>query len=753
MNYPETAQLSILPLLIILLPILSAPIAAKLGLNSEGLRNIFAAAVTAAVTVMSAALFLLTYKADVIYPLPGYLDLGLHLYADPMGAFFTLLSALIWFLATVFSITYMDHEHARNRYYFFLLLTQGGCLGVFLTGDLFSLFIFFEIMSVASYLLVIHSETDKAMAAGRNYLYLGIGGGLSLLAGIFLLKSELGTTAIKPLLEMISIMDIPLYLPAAFLIIGFGIKAGMAPLHIWLPQAHPVAPAPASGLLSGIMIKTGAYGIFRVSGMIFTPTGDTPLWDVTANLGYVIIWTGIVTMFMAASIALFQSNTKRILAYSSVSQMGYILMGAGCAAYMGMEGPMGFSGTMMHIYNHAFFKAGMFMMVGAVYARTHRLELDRLGGLFRQFPVTAAAFIVAAGGIAGVPGLNGYASKTLLHHAIEDAYAYGGDPSLLYAENVFVITSAFTVCYMIKLTRGVFFGTRSSDLPDPGKEPLSERIVFGVFALAILFSGLFPNLINNSLILPLSRGFTYDPANLAYLEKLNFWTPYDLQNIALALGTGTALFLFMNKTGFFKTVLPGWLSIESLIYRPLVFNTGKAFTFMGQALELNTNRLYEQSPRPIEQFCRFIGKLEQKSTPLFWRPALENLYLVFTDAGRLADLAVDRLVVKGYRPLLAFARQVGHFDQVTLQNLAQEINAFGNELQDRIFNLGNKVSNLYSGAMRKLYRKAFFAFIKADYDTKGDPFYQMINPMNYNFDLIVVWILLLTILVLGVIII
>jgi len=753
MDYIEAARYSILPLAIILLPILSAPLAAWLGLKNESLRNIFAALTTAAVTILSTALFLLSYQGDVYFPLPGFLDLGLHLYADPMGAFFTLLSSFIWFLATVFSITYMDHEEARNRYYFFLLLTQGGCLGVFLTGDLYSLFLFFELMSVASYLLVIHSETDEAMAAGRNYLYLGIGGGLSLLAGIFLLKSELGTAAIRPLLEIIDLMEITPYLPAALLIIGFGIKAGMAPLHIWLPQAHPVAPAPASGLLSGIMIKTGAYGIFRVTGMIFTPTGDNPAWETTTGLGFIIIWIGIATMFMAAFIALFQTNTKRILAYSSVSQMGYILMGVGCAAYMGLEGPMGFSGTMMHIFNHAFFKAGMFMMVGAVYARTHRLELGKLGGLFREFPLTAAAFVVAACGIAGVPGLNGYASKTLLHHAIEDAYAYSGDISLLYAENIFVVTSAFTVCYMIKLTSGVFFGARPADLPGPGREPLSERLVFGTFALAILFTGLFPGLVNNNLILPLSRGFTYDPEKIAYLEKLNFWTAYDLQNIALALGMGAALFLFMSKTGLFKAKLPGWLSIESLLFRPLVFGFGRALTSTGRFIEFHTNWAYEWSPRPLEAFCLFVGRLEQKTTPRIWEPALKNLYLLYTDTARLAELAADRVVVRGYRPVLAFARQVGRFDQVTMQNLAQGLQIFGNDIQDSIFSLGTRIANFYVGMIRRLYRKAFFAFIKADYDTKGDPFYQMINPMNYNFDLIVVWLLLLIILVLGVMII
>lgn len=747
----ETAQQSILLPAIVILPILAAPLAAWLGNKSERLRNLFASTVTAAVTILGIILFLLSQKSDIFYPLTGFLDLGIYLYADALGAFFSLLSAFVWFLATIFSISYMDHERSRNRYYFFLLLTQGGCLGVFLTGDLYSLFIFFELMSIASYLLVIHSQTTEAMLAGRNYLYLGIGGGLSLLAGIILLQWHLGTVAIRPMLEEMGAMGVSLYLAAALLVVGFGIKAGMVPLHIWLPQAHPVAPAPASALLSGIMIKTGAYGIIRVTGMLFTPSGESHYWGTNETLGYIIIWIGIATMFIAAFIALFQNNAKRILAYSSVSQMGYILMGAGCAAYMGLQGPMGFSGTIMHIFNHAFFKAGMFMMIGAVYYRTHRLELNKLGGLFRQFPVTASAFVIAACGITGVPGLNGYASKTLLHHAIEDAHALGGLESLLYAEKVFVVTSAFTVCYILKLTLRVFFGSRPADLPDPGKEPLSEKLVFGTFALVILYCGLFPSLVNNHLILPLSRGFTYDQEKLAYLAKLDFWAPQDLLNIALALGMGTALFFFMTKTRLFEAKLPHWLSIEYLLYQPLVAGFGKFFCGAGQIAEKKTNQLYEDSPRPLAWLSNNIGRLEDKISPCLWQPALLMLQKVFTASGRLLDVVTETILIKSYGPVFSFSRQVSRFDRFILRDFALAFLNSSKSLQDRIFNLGFNISIYNAKAMRTIYRKAFFAFIKADYDTKGDPFYQTINPMNYNFDLLVVWILLLAILILGVI--
>ena len=414
------------------------------------------------------------------------LNFGLNFRVDMLGGLFLLFSSFIWLLATIFSWIYMEHEDNRNRYYFFLTLTLGGCLGVYLMEDFFGLLLFFELMSLASYVLVIHAETDEAMNAGRNYLYLGIMGGLSILTGIFLLYINAGTVAIAPLLEKLDFAVSLRYLIAAFFITGFAIRSRMVPLHIWLPQAHPVAPSPASALLSGLMIKTGAYGIIRIVNLLFTPEGShTPLWEQTASLGFVVIWFGMATMFIAAFIALFQSNAKRILAYSSISQMGYMLMGIGCAAYLGFEGAIGFAGSAYHILNHAFFKAGMFMMIGAVYVRTHQLELSRLGGLHRHFPVTSLAFLTCACGLAGIPGFNGYASKTLLHHAIVEAFEHHHAISLFWAEKIYTVTSAFTFCYITRLYASVFFGAKKPGLEVFGEETFLEKVIFAVMALTV----------------------------------------------------------------------------------------------------------------------------------------------------------------------------------------------------------------------------------------------------------------------------
>lgn len=749
MDFLKDTGFSLIPPVIILLPLAFSFLVPFLKKRKESTRDLTAVFFAGITFFLSALLYLKAGEEAAFFALPGFLGWGLNFSVGPLGAFFTLLSSFIWFLAVLFSLTYMGHEHARPRYYAFLSLTQAGCLGVFLAGDLFSLFIFFEVMSLASYALVVHTETEEAMEAGRLYLFLGVAGGLSLLTGILLLNSFTGSVSLAPLFQDMTAPAYMRYLTAGFLLLGFGIKAGMAPVHIWLPKAHPVAPSPASALLSGIMIKTGAYGILRVAAQAFAPETGGFLGSTSSNLGFVILWTGIATMFMAAFIALFQTNIKRILAYSSVSQMGYILMGVGCAAYLGPEGPMGFTGTVFHIFNHAFFKAGMFMMAGAVYARTHELDLDRLGGLWRKFPVTSLCFAVAACGIAGVPGFNGYASKTLLHHAVEEA-AHQGSQIFLYAEKIFVITSALTVCYILKLTLGVFFGPEREDRGQVGPEPLLEKLVFGLFAAAVILAGVFPKFLLTVVIIPLTEGFGFDPYRVNYLEKLDFWARPDLLAIGTALSLGVIFYLFFSKTGLFYRHPPRWLSIESLLYTPLVRGTVLVYTLLGSSLERGVDKAYvKPGPWFTSLFSR-TAAWESKAAGFFTEVALKQASRMYTGIGSGLDHLFEVIYVQSGIPFKALARRLAYFDAVTLTRAGQAAARLSVGIQDKIYSRWCRLASCYDAKLHRLMRRTFVAFIKADYDTKGDPFYQMINPMNYNFDLVVVWLVLLVILLLGV---
>ncbi len=571
------------------------------------------------------------------YPIP-MVGLALNFRVDGAGFIFAVLISFVWLLATIFCRAYMAHEHAQTRFYSLLLFTLGGCIGVVTAGDFLTLFVFFELMTFSSYVLVIHEQDPESMKAGDLYIRLGVAGGLVLLFAVILLQYHVGHTDIRPLLPEIVASGMNQKLVIAMFVIGFGVKAGMVPLHIWLPRAHPVAPAPASALLSGIMIKVGAYGILRVLIEVFSAPGPVAsksehVFFATAasSSGYILIWMGVITMFFGAFLALQQTMAKKTLAYSSVSQMGYILLAIGAAAFLGTDGAMGFVGALYHIINHAFFKAGLFIMVGAIYIHTHELDINRIRGMARVFPLLTLTFIVAAAGIAGVPGFNGYASKTLVHHAIEKAYHYSHLPSLYWAERIFVLTSALTICYFIKLFRGLFLGPTTEAFANKGdKQHPAARIIPGVFAAIILFIGLFPQVLYQGLVTPAMSGLAFDPYNVGkYITGLEFFTWPDIRAMLVVFGLTAVIYPLGNYIGLFQLLSPGgsapaaqvsrirmpsiptWLSVEGLIYQPVARIGLRVCNLMHIYLDAGVNyTLFTGTANLFHRVIRAIGNLE-----------------------------------------------------------------------------------------------------------------------------------------------
>jgi hydrogenase-4 component B len=691
---PLEAIHSILPLLIVLIPMVGAVLAGLIGRFREDLRDFVATGTALTAFILTLALYPDVSRGTVVLNLRGFIGLGLNFRVDFLGFVFAALASFIWFLATFYSSEYMRHEQARTRYYVFLLFSLGGCLGVFLTADFFSLFLFFEAMTLFSYALVVHNQSDEAMAAGRNYLYMGIFGGLCLLSAMIILFARTGSLGIMPNLEAAGTLGVLRYLLAVLFFIGFGIKAGAVPLHIWLPQAHPVAPTPASALLSGIMIKTGAYGIIRVFNLLLTPDdGHSSLWAITGEFGYWIIWIGIVTMSVAAVLALSQTHAKRVLAYSSVSQMGYILMGIGAAAYLGYEGAMGFAGLSYHILNHAFFKAGMFLMVGAVYLRTHDLNYEKLGGLWRSFPVTALAFLVAGAAISGFPGFNGYASKTLLHHAIVEAFEHHHVASLWFAEKIFTITGGLTFCYILRLFTSIFTGPAHAHGHKLASETPLERMIFGSFAAIILAGGIFPGQFIKSIIVPMSAGFNYDAYGMAYVAKTNVWNSHDLGGIAVSLIIGIIVFAVLRPRNF-AYPLPLWLSVETRLYKPVLGKLLLVYTYAGWLLETILEGSMVGSIRPFSHFTSSIRALERKMLPLAGQSFLQASRFI---RDRSYDFVVNRV----------------------------------------------RKTQVY---VRQLQLSAFTTMIKLDYNPRGEQLYRKLTLMNLDVCIFIVVIMLVIVL-------
>lgn len=571
-------------------------------------------AVTAAVLAVVLIAWFGTGKQGASLALSNFLFVGLAFRLDGLSFFFALLFSGTWTAASAYSCGYMVNERSHCRFYVFLLFTFAGCMGVVLAADLFTLFLFFELMTFSSYVLVIHKEDSDAMNAGYLYLFLGVIGGLALLLGIILLHSLTGSAGFEPLLpEHLANTGQVVVIGLCFLL-GFGIKAGIVPLHIWLPKAHPVAPTPASALLSGIMIKTGAYGLLRTFYMVLFPLGSGL---VTGQLfAWFFLWAGLLTMLIGAFLALQQAQAKRTLAYSSVSQIGYVVLGLGAALMPFGKDLYGLTGMLFHILNHAVFKATLFMTVGAIYVYTHTLDYAKLGGLLRKFPVATAAFAVAALGITGMPGFNGYASKTFLHHALTDLYHYNPSWLLWLAEKVFVVASALTICYFVKMFVNLFLGEKDwSSLPDRMSLWLQAPLLAG--AAVILFIGLFPGQVVEGLFAPALAVAGLDAEAVAYATGVSVWVWPDLFAMVVTAGVAGAIYFLVLRFSLDKIAFPRWLSVERLVYQPLARGFLLFCLGPGVLLDRKVNQIYHGTGDLSIDLCRFVGKVDRSIDQIY----------------------------------------------------------------------------------------------------------------------------------------
>lgn len=563
------------PLYLMGLPLILGPLGSLVGSRYEDFRDASTAALTMVTFLMCLALYPQVMSGGFTLVLPRILGYGLLFTIDMLGLTMMLLTSAVWTLVMIYAPDYMARESHRNRFYLFINMTYGAILGTLMAGDIFTLFLFFEMMTVCSYLLVVHTETTEAERAGDLYIYLGVMGGLLILFGMILLYINTNTFAFVPLISEMESMGWIRYLIIGLFITGFGVKAGMIPLHVWLPKAHPVAPTPASALLSGIMIKVGAYGILRVSTSYFFPAVSEikdythSLWQSSQNLGAVIIWMGIATMAIGVFMALQQGHMKRMLAYHSVSQIGYVIMGIGVAIYLGYKGPMGFTGSLYHIINHGLFKALLFMVAGAVYLQTHEMDMYKLGGLWRRMPFTALVCLIAACGITGMPLFNGYASKTLLHHAIVEAEHYGHH-TFRYAEWLFTLISAGTACSFIKFFGFIFLGKLPEQYSRIRNGYRMMNLAMGGMAALIIFIGLNPHFILDRMLIPAALGMTYDPEFIAkYISEINFFAGSDLLGMVKVYFMGAGIFVLGIKFHLFHLHLPHWLRFEYIFLYPL----------------------------------------------------------------------------------------------------------------------------------------------------------------------------------------
>ncbi|MDZ4168166.1 MAG: complex I subunit 5 family protein [Coriobacteriia bacterium] len=557
---------SVLPPLVVAVPLIGALLVLATGKRWPRLRNALVVGVTG-LTLLLVVVMIGPVVAEhrIGAQLPALLG-QITFTVDAFGLLFALFTTFVWFASTLYSLDYLKHEHAHDRYHATSLIVLAANLGVVLAGDLVTLYLFFEALGLVAFLLVIHTETDEAKRASMKYWWMTIVGGFALLAGIMLTFALGGTGALRPLPASEGAEALR-WAASALLILGFGVKAGMLPVHVWLPDAHPVAPSPASALLSGVMIKAGAYGIFRTLFVLMRPEISASLeesaWHFSSQLGLVVLWTGMATMLIGVLLALGQSNAKRMLAYHSVSQMGFILAGLGAAAYLGTHGAMGIGGALYHVVNHAIFKGALFLGVGAVFYRTAELDMYKLGGLWKRMPLTFLFTLIAAFGITGVPLFNGFVSKCMIHHAIVEAGELHELASLGVAEWIFIITCGGTACSFIKLIGFVFLGKAKQEYgPEVREVPLRMLLGMGMLSGAIVVLGVAPQLLLRGLFVPGLESWGLHATLLEkYLETM-FLSAADLQSLIIPFVLGALIFIVGKRFGLFHLHAPAWFGVD-----------------------------------------------------------------------------------------------------------------------------------------------------------------------------------------------
>jgi multicomponent Na+:H+ antiporter subunit D len=420
--------------------------------------------------------------------------IGTGLKFEAFGARFALDSVSLLFLVVVNSVafacmiyatSYINHLGGRGKFFSLLIIMVSGLNAMLLTRDLFSLYIFLEVASIASYVLVAFGLEYDGIESAIKYLLLSAVATSMILIGIALVYMTTGTLEFDALKILLASQggNLPaiFLLIAALFIAGFGLKAALMPFHAWLPDAHPSAPAPISAMLSGVVIKVaGVYALTRIFFYIF------PGISKVQNIFLIL---GTLSMIAGAVLAYFQRDFKRMLAYSSISQIGYIMIG------LGLGNLLGLMGALFHIFNHALFKSLLFLNSGAVQYRTGTRDIEEMGGLENRMPVTSITSVFGTLSIAGIPPFNGFFSKLFI---VLGALAAGR----IGIATLSILVSIFTLGYFLLIQRKVFFGKLNEKWHDIREAPFAMSCAVILLAAACLLSGLFFQSVTRGLVEP-----------------------------------------------------------------------------------------------------------------------------------------------------------------------------------------------------------------------------------------------------------
>lgn len=468
------------------------------GSKNKTVRNILAVGAAAIAFAEIVALIkpvmldgqVISYWMGSWEPVNGY-AIGIGYEIDQLNLFFALLVVSTFLFSGIYSLKYMERDHHLGHYYTLYLMLSGSVLGLVLTGDIFNMFVMIEIMTFACVALAAFRSRQKgALEASFKYLVIGSMGSSFTLFGITLLYAQCHTLNMAQLSSILSTTHTPTTtLALGMLVAGFGVKAYLVPFHTPAADSYTVAPASVSMMFSGMVNKAGVYGMIRLLYIIFRSMDSTAVQTLLTIIG-------TVTMFVGVTMALSQHDFKRLLAFHSISQIGYVITAAGLGTALGL------TGGLFHAMNHTLFKGLLFLCAGAVFYATGSTNLDELGGLSKRMPKTTICFLVGAFSIAGLPPFNGFASKWMIYQATYEKAVTTGHIGYALVTVVALVVSVMTLASFIKVTQAVFFGQTPLTCRKAKEVPFAMRLPMWIMSVLCLLTGVCYEQVNKYLLTP-----------------------------------------------------------------------------------------------------------------------------------------------------------------------------------------------------------------------------------------------------------
>lgn len=486
------------PVIAVMLLFLGAFLIEVFGAKNKAIRNTLALASTTVALVLIGLLIkpvmlggeIISYWMGNWEPINGY-AIGIGYEIDALSLFFALLVVATTWLSCVYSIGYMKRDHHLGHYYTLFLMLAGSVLGLVMTGDVFNMFVMIEIMTFASVALTAFRNAEKgALEASFKYLVIGCFGSSMTLLGIALLYAQCHTLNMAQLAAILSNDMQPTSLLAfSMMLVGLMVKSYVVPFHTPAADAYATAPTSISMIFSGMVNKAGIYGVIRLTYIIFQAM------DLT-TMQLLLTFFGAITMFIGVTMALAQHDFKRLLAFHSISQIGYVLTAVGLSTALGL------SAGLFHAMNHTLFKGLLFLCAGAVLYAAGTTNLDKLGGLSKKMPKTTICFLVGAFSISGLPPFNGFASKWMVYQATYEKAVETGNFAYAFVTVVAVVVSVMTLASFIKVTQAVFFGQLPDDCKEVKEVPLAMQIPMWIMAVLCVLGGVFYDFVEQYLLRP-----------------------------------------------------------------------------------------------------------------------------------------------------------------------------------------------------------------------------------------------------------